>query len=109
MSINAALDRFLALIGILAGIAPLLGLLGTVTGMLVTFDVISVIWHRQCQGHGRGDFRGFDFHTDRSFDRHSRIVYDQFFKTPIGTVEATGRGGGDVFEAICVTQVVGDG
>ena len=42
MSINAALDRFLALIGILAGIAPLLGLLGTVTGMLVTFDVIAV-------------------------------------------------------------------
>ena len=42
MSITATLDRFLAMIGILAGIAPLLGLLGTVTGMLVTFDVISV-------------------------------------------------------------------
>ena len=42
MSLTVVMDRFLAVIGILAGIAPLLGLLGTVTGMLVTFDVISV-------------------------------------------------------------------
>lgn len=37
----AALDRHLAAIRILAGIAPLLGLLGTVMGMMETFDVIT--------------------------------------------------------------------
>ncbi|MFH1152480.1 MAG: MotA/TolQ/ExbB proton channel family protein [Pseudomonadota bacterium] len=36
------LDRHLAVIGILAAVAPLLGLLGTVTGMISTFDTISV-------------------------------------------------------------------
>jgi len=40
-SITSSLNRFLSAIGMLAGIAPLLGLLGTVTGMLSTFDVIS--------------------------------------------------------------------
>jgi len=35
------LERFLPTIGILAGIAPLLGLLGTVTGMISTCDVIT--------------------------------------------------------------------
>ncbi|MEO1228878.1 MAG: MotA/TolQ/ExbB proton channel family protein [Myxococcota bacterium] len=43
------LSRSLALIGAAAGVAPLLGLLGTVTGMIGTFDVISV--------HGTGDPR----------------------------------------------------
>ncbi len=35
------LDRFSALILVLAAIAPLLGLLGTVTGMIATFDTIT--------------------------------------------------------------------
>jgi biopolymer transport protein ExbB len=35
-----ALERFLPLLSVLAGIAPMLGLLGTVTGMIKTFDVI---------------------------------------------------------------------
>ncbi len=34
--------RSLALIGVLASVAPLLGLLGTVSGMITTFDVISL-------------------------------------------------------------------
>lgn len=35
-------DRYIGTILVLAGAAPLLGLLGTVSGMITTFDVISV-------------------------------------------------------------------
>lgn len=42
MSLNRSLGDYLAVIGVLAAIAPLLGLLGTVTGMIATFDVLSV-------------------------------------------------------------------
>ncbi|MDI6795483.1 MAG: MotA/TolQ/ExbB proton channel family protein, partial [Desulfatibacillaceae bacterium] len=35
------LERFLPTLGMLAAIAPLLGLLGTVTGMINTFEVIT--------------------------------------------------------------------
>ncbi len=38
----ASMDRYLALIGVLSGVAPLLGLLGTVVGMMATFDVITI-------------------------------------------------------------------
>jgi biopolymer transport protein ExbB len=38
---NGRLTRYLALIAVLAGAAPLLGLLGTVLGMIQTFEVIS--------------------------------------------------------------------
>ena len=43
------LERFLSTLGVLAAIAPLLGLLGTVTGMIDTFFVITQ--------HGTGDPR----------------------------------------------------
>ena len=36
------LRRFLSVIAVLAAVAPLFGLLGTVTGMMTTFDVIAV-------------------------------------------------------------------
>ncbi len=36
------LTACLSLIGVLAAVAPLLGLLGTVTGMIATFDVLAV-------------------------------------------------------------------
>ncbi|MDY0398687.1 MAG: MotA/TolQ/ExbB proton channel family protein [Desulfuromonas thiophila] len=41
------LERALPLLGIMAAVAPLLGLLGTVTGMIDTFEVINI--------HGSGD------------------------------------------------------
>jgi biopolymer transport protein ExbB len=44
---TARLERFGAAINVFAAVAPLLGLLGTVTGMIATFDVITV--------HGTGD------------------------------------------------------
>ena len=40
--INRRLPRFLALIGVLAAMAPLLGPLGPVTGMITTFDVLAI-------------------------------------------------------------------
>ncbi|MEZ4601036.1 MAG: MotA/TolQ/ExbB proton channel family protein [Syntrophotaleaceae bacterium] len=36
------IDRFIPSILVLAGVAPLMGLLGTVSGMITTFDVIAV-------------------------------------------------------------------
>lgn len=43
------MERFLSVLNIVAAVAPLLGLLGTVTGMIGTFEVITV--------HGTGDPR----------------------------------------------------
>ena len=42
MAIHQRLDRFLAAITVLAAVSPLFGLLGTVTGMITTFDVITL-------------------------------------------------------------------
>lgn len=42
MRTRMGLDRYLPAIAVLAGVAPLLGLLGTVLGMIQTFDVISL-------------------------------------------------------------------
>jgi biopolymer transport protein ExbB len=39
---NRSLDRFSNFILVVAAVSPLLGLLGTVTGMIQTFDIISV-------------------------------------------------------------------
>jgi biopolymer transport protein ExbB len=42
MSVGSKLEGSLTIIGVLAKVSPLLGLLGTVTGMIATFDIISV-------------------------------------------------------------------
>ena len=42
MSIRPRLTRFLSVIAVLAAISPLFGLLGTVTGMITTFNVITL-------------------------------------------------------------------
>lgn len=42
ISINHRLTNHLATIGVLVAIAPLFGLLGTVTGMIETFDVMAI-------------------------------------------------------------------
>ena len=42
LTVSRSFNDYLALIGVLAAIAPLLGLLGTVTGMITTFDVLAV-------------------------------------------------------------------
>ena len=42
MVLTSSLNRHLWLIAVLAALAPLMGLLGTVTGMIATFDVISI-------------------------------------------------------------------
>jgi biopolymer transport protein ExbB len=43
MTLRPAIDRNLAVIAVLGSIAPLLGLLGTVSGMITTFTVIAEI------------------------------------------------------------------
>jgi biopolymer transport protein ExbB len=42
LKINRGLTDYLSVIGVLAAMAPLMGLLGTVTGMIATFDVLAV-------------------------------------------------------------------
>ncbi|GAB6906151.1 TolQ2 [Desulfosarcina cetonica] len=42
LALSGHLTDRLALIGVLVAIAPLLGLLGTVTGMMTTFDVLAI-------------------------------------------------------------------
>ena len=42
MAMTPGLERYLAAIAVLAAVSPLFGLLGTVTGMITTFDVITL-------------------------------------------------------------------
>lgn len=54
LGINRSLNDSLALIGVLAAVAPLLGLLGTVTGMIGTFDILSVFGTGNAKGMAGG-------------------------------------------------------
>ena len=49
-----SLDRYTSIIGVLAAIAPLLGLLGTILGMIATFEVISIFGTGNIQGMSGG-------------------------------------------------------
>jgi biopolymer transport protein ExbB len=53
-AISHSLNDHLAVIGVLAAIAPLLGLLGTVTGMIGTFDILSVFGTGNAKGMAGG-------------------------------------------------------
>lgn len=54
LSLHRSLDRSLPLIGTLATVAPLLGLLGTVMGMMSTFEVMSVFGTGNARGMAAG-------------------------------------------------------
>ena len=54
MEERPVLKRNLALIAVLAAVAPLLGLLGTVTGMMDTFNVIAVFGTGNARGMASG-------------------------------------------------------
>ncbi len=54
LTINRTLDDYLAVIGVLAAVAPLLGLLGTVTGMIDTFDILAVFGTGNAKGMAGG-------------------------------------------------------
>ena len=54
ITINRSLGDYLTVIGVLAAVAPLLGLLGTVTGMIGTFDILAVFGTGNAKGMAGG-------------------------------------------------------
>lgn len=54
VTINHCLNDHLSMIGVLAAIAPLLGLLGTVIGMISTFDILAVFGTGNAKGMANG-------------------------------------------------------
>jgi biopolymer transport protein ExbB len=54
LSINRSLTDYLAIIGVLAAVAPLMGLLGTVTGMIGVFDILSIFGTGNAKGMAGG-------------------------------------------------------
>ncbi len=54
LTLNRSLNDYLAVIGVLAAVAPLLGLLGTVMGMIDTFDILAVFGTGNAKGMSGG-------------------------------------------------------
>lgn len=54
LTLNRSLQDHLAVIGVLAAVAPLMGLLGTVLGMINTFDILSVFGTGNAKGMAGG-------------------------------------------------------
>ena len=54
LTINRSFNNYLAIIGVLAAVAPLLGLLGTVIGMICTFDILSIFGTGNAKGMAGG-------------------------------------------------------
>ncbi len=54
LTLNRSLNHYLAIIGVLATVAPLLGLLGTVIGMISTFDILSTFGTGNAKGMASG-------------------------------------------------------
>ena len=54
LTVGRSMSDYLAVIGVLAAIAPLLGLLGTVTGMIDTFDILSLFGTGNARGMAGG-------------------------------------------------------
>ena len=54
LGLSHSLDAHLAVIGMLTAIAPLLGLLGTVSGMIGTFDILAVFGTGNAKGMAAG-------------------------------------------------------
>ena len=54
LSINRSFNNYLAVISVLAAVAPLLGLLGTVIGMICTFDILSIFGTGNARGMAGG-------------------------------------------------------
>ncbi|MDY6824588.1 MAG: MotA/TolQ/ExbB proton channel family protein [Thermodesulfobacteriota bacterium] len=53
-TLNRSLNDHLAVIGVLAAVAPLLGLLGTVMGMISTFDILAIFGTGNAKGMAGG-------------------------------------------------------
>ncbi len=54
LTVNRSFNNYLAIIGVLAAVAPLLGLLGTVIGMICTFDILSIFGTGNAKGMAGG-------------------------------------------------------
>ena len=73
------LKRRLGVLDTIVTLAPLLGLLGTVVGMIGSFDVMADVGHRATSRRYRRRRRSFDRHGHRLVDRDPDLVSYNYF------------------------------